>query len=96
MTDRPAWQRYLILIATILIVAALFWVGLVFMIAFAVLAVVVAIVNKIKVKLTGRPLFAGPKHFHRYQTYTQSQSRPQSPQHNVIEGEVVDRDKQDN
>ena len=84
LNQRPAWQRFLILIATIVVTATLFWIGLIFVFGFAVLALIVAVVNRIKLKLTGRPLFKGPQHFHRYQS--------QFKQNNVIEGEVVSKD----
>jgi len=52
----------------------------------------VAMVNRIKVKLTGRPLFAAPKHFHRYQSQF-NQNRDIEGE--VIEGEVIEKtDKQ--
>jgi UDP-N-acetylmuramyl pentapeptide phosphotransferase/UDP-N-acetylglucosamine-1-phosphate transferase len=81
LNQRPAWQRYLIFIATIIVTATLFWIGLIFVFGFAVLALLVAVVNRIKFKLTGRPLFKGPQHFHRYQS--------QFKKDNVIEGEVI-------
>lgn len=79
---RPAWQRYLILAASIVIAAALIWVGMILVFSLAIVALGVAIANRIKMKITGRPLFAGPKHFHRYQS--------QYKQGNVIEGEVIE------
>lgn len=80
-TQRPAWQRALMFAAAFIVTAFLFWIGLFVVITFAVLALGVALVNRIKLKLTGRPLFKGPQHFHRYQS--------QFKQDNVIEGEVV-------
>ncbi|TCS42466.1 hypothetical protein [Reinekea marinisedimentorum] len=87
LNNRPAWQRYLIFALSIMFMIALFWIGMVFFIGFAILAFVVALINTIKVKLTGRPLFSGPKHFHRYQS--------QFRQTNVIEGELVEPHKDD-
>lgn len=82
--NRPLWQRFLIFAVSVFLMISLFWIGMVFIISFAVIAFSLAIVNKIKMKITGRPLFSGPKHFHRYQS--------QFRQNDVIEGEVVDRD----
>lgn len=80
--QKPAWQRYLIYAVALIAMATLFSIGLIFVFAFAFLAIAVAIINKIKFKLTGRPLFAGPQHFHRYQS--------QFKKDNVIEGELVE------
>jgi hypothetical protein len=88
LNNRPVWQRYLIFALSIMFMIALFWIGMVFFIGFAVLAFVVAVINTIKMKFTGRPLFSGPKHFHRYQS--------QFKQSNIIEGEVIDTDKDKN
>ena len=90
--QRPAWQRYLIFVAIIVITAVLFSIAFFFVIGFAFLALAVAIINKVKVKLTGRPLFKGPQHFHRYQS--QFNQRPKHSTGNVIEGEIIrDDDK---
>lgn len=99
--QRPAWQRYLILFATVIITAALLWIGLIFVFAFALLALAVSIVNKVKLKLTGRPLFKGPQHFHRYQSqFSQrnsqnGQSDRSRPAGNIIEGEVIREETKD-
>lgn len=85
---KPSWQRYLIIAATLVITAFLFWIGLIFVFAFAVLALLVAAVNYVKLKVTGRPLFKGPQHFHRYQSQFGDQyKRPNSG--TIIEGEVI-------
>jgi hypothetical protein len=85
---RPTWQRYLIVLGTLIVTAFLFWIGLIFVFAFAVLAMLVAAVNYIKFKITGRPLFKGPQHFHRYQSQFGEQFKKQ-PKGAVIEGEVI-------
>lgn len=91
ITQRPAWQRFLIVTASLVVTAMLLWVGLLFVFSFAFLALLVAGVNWVKLKLTGRPLFKGPQHFHRYQS--QFKQHGQSKQNgSVIEGEVVSRD----
>ncbi len=90
--QRPAWQRYLIVAATFVIALSLFWIGLIFFIGFAVLALVVAVINRVKYKLTGRPLFKGPQHFHRYQSQF-NQSGQTKHQGQVIEGEVIKSDQ---
>ncbi|MFQ3231437.1 MAG: hypothetical protein ACI9DO_002825 [Reinekea sp.] len=82
--QRPPWQRAIALVLSIVIVATLFWVGLVVVLGLAVFAIVMAVINKIKIAITGRPLFTPPQHFHRYQS--------QFKQSNVIEGEVVSKD----
>ncbi len=92
LQQRPTWQRYLIFAATIVLTAVLFWVAFFFVIGFAFLALAVAMINKLKFKLTGRPLFKGPQHFHRYQSQF---SRPgDKPSGNVIEGEVIKKDSE--
>jgi hypothetical protein len=80
------------LAATVIITATLFWIGLIVVFGFALLALAVAIVNKVKIKLTGRPLFKGPQHFHRYQShFKQPFQQNDKTSGNVIEGELVDR-----
>ena len=89
LTNRPAWQRFLLLAASLVVAATLFWIGLIFVVGFAFVALAVAFINRIKLKLTGRPLFKGPQHFHRYQSqFNQSQS---SSKGQVIEGEIIDK-----
>ncbi|MEJ2045431.1 MAG: hypothetical protein P8X74_20555 [Reinekea sp.] len=89
LTQRPAWQRTLIYLSALVIAGVLFWIGILFVFAFAVLALGVAIINRIKFKLTGRPLFKGPQHFHRYHSQFRENSRRQN---DVIEGEVTHKD----
>jgi hypothetical protein len=84
--QRPPWQRAIAVALTIIIAAALFWVGLFVVFGLAILAVAIAVVNKIKIAITGKPLFKGPQHFHRYQS--------QFKQTDVIEGEVVSKDSE--
>jgi len=84
-SQRPAWQRALLVAATIIITATLFWIGIIVVFSLAIVALAVAFVNRIKMKITGRPLFKGPKHFHRYQSQFQKKD--------VIEGEVVEHGK---
>lgn len=79
--QRPPWQRFLIYASALIATVMLFWIGLIFVFAFAFLAIAVAVINKVKMKITGRPLFAGPQHFHRYQSQFQKDR--------VIEGEVI-------
>lgn len=81
--NRPPWQRLLMVVATLVLTVTLFWIGFIVVFALAFVALAFAIVNRIKIKFTGRPLFVGPKHFHRYQS--------QFNESNVIEGEVVDK-----
>lgn len=96
-SNRPAWQRYLLIFSTILITAFLFWIGIIVVFTLAFVALAVALVNKIKVKLTGRPLFKGPQHFHRYQSQFSQGNEPHSSktgkiiEGEIIEGEIVDR-----
>lgn len=97
IVQRPAWQRFLIFAASIAVVAVLFWIGLILVFGLAFVALIVAAVNFVKLKITGRPLFKGPQHFHRYQSqFTQHNENRQDKQSgNVIEGEVVDRKDDD-
>lgn len=82
--QRPPWQRAIAVVLSIIIVATLFWVGLFVVLGLAVLGVILAIVNRVKVAITGRPLFKAPQHF----------QRDPSPfkQTDVIEGEVVSKE----
>jgi hypothetical protein len=82
--QRPPWQRAIAIVLSLVIVATLFWVGIIVVFGLALLAVAVAVVNKIKVAITGKPLFKGPQHFHRYQS--------QFKQNDVIEGEVISKE----
>lgn len=82
--QRPAWQRYLMVASSIVITALLLWLGFIIFISLAVLAIAVALINRVKLAVTGRPLFKTPQHFHRYQSQF-------NKDHNVIEGEVIDR-----
>lgn len=82
--QRPPWQRAIFFILSLVIVAALFWIGLIVVIGLAILALAIALVNKIKIAITGKPLFKTPSHFHRYQS--------QFKQGDVIEGEVISSD----
>ena len=86
--QRPAWQRFLMIGATLVLTATLFWIGLIVIFSLALVALAVAMVNRIKIKLTGRPLFTAPKHFHRYQSQF-NQNRDIEGE--VIEGEVIDK-----
>lgn len=72
-----------------------FWIGLFVFLAVLAIGVGLAAVNAIKMKLTGRPLFAS--RFRRFyeQQRRQQGGRQQSRDSNVIEGEVVDRDDRD-
>ncbi|MBU2863213.1 hypothetical protein KO489_05115 [Reinekea forsetii] len=79
--QRPPWQRAIFLVISLVVVAALLWIGLIVVIGLALLAVIVAIANKIKLAITGKPLFKTPSHFHRYQSQFKSGD--------VIEGEVI-------
>jgi len=85
--QRPAWQRFLMVAGTLVLTATLFWIGLILVFSLALVALAVAVVNRIKMKLTGRPLFTGPKHFHRYQSQFQ---KNRDIEGEVIEGEVVE------
>jgi len=82
-------KRLLAAIIGLAVMVFLFWIGLfVFMAALAI-GIGLAAINAIKLKLTGRPLFAS--RFRRF--YEQQQKRQQSSQKgNVIEGEVVNHD----
>ncbi|EAR09642.1 hypothetical protein [Reinekea blandensis] len=95
IVQRPAWQRFLIFAASIAIVAVLFWIGLILVFGLAFVALVIGAINYVKLKVTGRPLFKGPQHFHRYQSQFTQHNTNQSqekPSGQVIEGEVVDKD----
>lgn len=93
IVQRPAWQRFLIFAGSIALVAVLFWIGLILVFGLAFVALIVAAVNFIKLKITGRPLFKGPQHFHRYQSQfnQHNEQKQENPSGKVIEGEVVDR-----
>lgn len=95
IVQRPLWQRALIFMASLALVAVLFWIGLVLVFGLAFVAMIIAVANFVKMKLTGRPLFKTPQHFHRYQSqFTQRGHDASSDQKSgqVIEGEVVERD----
>ncbi|PTY37511.1 hypothetical protein BGP77_13495 [Saccharospirillum sp. MSK14-1] len=78
-------KRLLAAIIGLAVMVFLFWIGLfVFMAALAI-GIGLAAINAIKLKLTGRPLFAS--RFRRF--YEQQQRRQSSQKGNVIEGEVV-------
>lgn len=82
---RPAWQRFLLFVGALIVTATLFWIGLIFFLSFALIALGVMAVSRLKYKLTGRPLFTGPEQFSRRQS--------QFKKDNIIEGEIIDRDK---
>lgn len=90
-SQRPGWQQTLLLIAAFAFTAFLLWIGLLFFIGFAIIGLAITLLNRLKLKLTGKPLFKGPKHFHRYQNGF-SESRSES-QHQVIEGEYERKDR---
>lgn len=93
IVQRPAWQRFLIFVASLALVAVLFWIGLVLVFGLAFVALLVAAVNFIKLKFTGRPLFKGPQHFHRYQSQFRQHTRADPEKKGeTIEGEIIDRD----
>ena len=89
LTQRPAWQRLLIFVAAVIITATLFWIGLIFFVTFAFIALGFAIVARLKYKITGRPLFKTPEQFYRASTQNQQQ------RDSIIEGEVVKQTKDD-
>lgn len=87
--------RILTAIAGLAILVFLFWIGLFVVLAIAGLGVGLAVVNAIKVKLTGRPLFYS--RFRRHFEEAQRRAGRGRTDHTgrrgrVIEGEVVDRD----
>lgn len=84
--QRPTWQKYLLFFFGLVIAAALIWLSFLFILAFALIGLALSIINQIKLKITGRPMFTGPKHFHRY---TNSSSHKAEQSGTVIEGEVI-------
>lgn len=89
-TGRPASpiKRLFIAIIGLAVLVFLFWVGFFVILAVAALGIALAAINAIKMKLTGRPLFAS-----RFQKFYEQQQQAQQEQRrggSVIEGEVVD------
>ena len=83
-------KRLLAAIVGLALLVFFFWIGLFVFLAVLAIGVGLAAINAIKMKLTGRPLFAS--RFRRF--YEQQQRQQQSRnQGNVIEGEVIDRDE---
>ncbi len=96
-SNRPIWQRYLAILTAIIITAFLFWIGIIVVFSLAFVALALALVNRVKVKLTGRPLFRGPQHFHRYQSHFRKPSGSNAEgnifEGEIVEGEVIHKDK---
>ncbi|MFG1495846.1 hypothetical protein ABMA57_04360 [Saccharospirillum sp. HFRX-1] len=81
-------KRLLAAIIGLAVMVFLFWIGLFVFLAALAIGIGLAAINAIKLKLTGRPLFAS--RFRRF--YEQQQRRQSSQKGNVIEGEVVNHD----
>ncbi|WP_108125723.1 hypothetical protein [Saccharospirillum mangrovi] len=81
-------KRLLATIIGLAVLVFLFWIGLFVFLAALAIGIGLAAINAIKLRLTGRPLFAS--RFRRF--YTQQQRPNSSQQGNVIEGEIIDRD----
>lgn len=81
-------KRLLAAIIGLAVMVFLFWIGLFVFLAALAIGIGLAAINAIKLKLTGRPLFAS--RFRRF--YEQQQRRQPSQKGNVIEGEVVNHD----
>lgn len=87
--------RILAAIAGLAILVFLFWVGLFVVLAITAVGVGLAVINAIKMKLTGRPLFASrfKRQFEEAQRRAREGKHGQSSRRGrVIEGEVVDKD----
>lgn len=87
-------MRLLTAILGLAMLVFLFWIGMFVFLAFVAVGVGLAAINAIKMKLTGRPLFAS-----RFQKAWEEQQRRygqrkpgSSDRGRVIEGEVVDKD----
>jgi len=90
-------MRLLAAILGLALLVFLFWIGMFVFLAFAAIGVGLAAINAIKMKLTGRPLFASrfQKAWQEQQRRYQQQRPGSSSRSNsgrVIEGEVVDKD----
>lgn len=84
-------KRLLAAIVGLAVLVFLFWIGLFVFLAALAIGISLTAINAIKMKLTGRPLFAA-----RFQRFYEQQRRQQSSSSqggNVIEGEVVDHNK---
>lgn len=88
-TGRPVSpiKRLFFAIIGLAILVFLFWVGFFVILALAALGIALAAINAIKMKLTGKPLFAS--RFQKFQEQQQAQ-RDHRRGGTVIEGEVVD------
>lgn len=84
--------RILAAIAGLAILVFLFWIGLFVVLALAAVGVGLAVINAIKMKLTGRPLFASRFKRQFEEARRQSERYRKGGRGNVIEGEVVDRE----
>lgn len=85
-------KRLLAAIIGLAVLVFLFWIGLFVFLAALAIGIGLAAVNAVKLRLTGRPLFANRfRHFYQQQQRSQSSQRS-SQQGNVIEGEIIDRD----
>jgi hypothetical protein len=94
------FMRILAAIIGLALLVFFFWIGLFLVLALAAVGIGLAIINAVKMKITGRPLFAS-----RFQkAYEEARRRSgqaggQGPGankgHHVIEGEVVDEQDKD-
>jgi len=94
------FTRILAAIMGLALLVFFFWIGLFLVLALAAIGIGLTIINAVKMKITGRPLFAS-----RFKkAYEEAQRRRHQPgekdpgdrrSHQVIEGEVVDEQKDD-
>ena len=88
--------RILAAIIGLALLVFFFWIGLFLVLALAAVGIGLAIINAVKMKITGRPLFASrfKKAYEEAQRRQEQATgrRPGNNGHRVIEGEVVDED----
>jgi uncharacterized protein YqfA (UPF0365 family) len=93
------FMRILAAIIGLALLVFFFWIGLFLVLALAAVGIGLAIINAIKMKLTGRPLFASRVR----QAYEEARrrqgqaggQRPGTKGNRVIEGEVVNEEDKD-
>ncbi len=86
--------RLLAAILGLAVLVFLFWIGMFVFLAFIAVGLGLAAINAIKMKITGRPLFANrfQKAWEEQQRRYQQRNPGNSGRGRVIEGEVVDKD----
>lgn len=91
--------RILAAIIGLALLVFFFWIGLFLVLGLAAVGIGLAIVNAVKMKITGRPLFASRfKKAYEEAQRRQDQAagrRPGDNGHRVIEGEAVEKDDSD-